>query len=367
TADLYTPSALKQKHAGILYTLDDSSAIADKPYKKSFQLFNFHSSRPAIDDPEFSYSLLSDNVLSSFTNQLTYMYNRSDLSHALSFDAAYGGWFAFFNTGAAYNFNRNIDTAVGKTVQYNTAKIQLGSSIPLQWIGKRTSKYLNIGGNFTWEQLYYRGIGKNVFDNKALQYLTLFASWSNANQQAQKHIHPRWAQAISLSYRKAYTFINSKKFVANTAWYFPGLFPTHSLVINGSYQQRDRFPDIFSNTFSYSRGYLSLSTRRMYKVGVNYHFPIVYPDAGLGNIVFIQRIRANGFYDYTSSKARVNGILTEIKNRSTGAEIYFDTKVWNALPVTLGFRYSRLLDKDLRNPGAVNRWEIILPVGLIPN
>ena len=110
-----------------------------------------------------------------------------------------------------------------------------------------------------------------------------------------------------------------------------------------------------------------MSTRRMYKWGVNYHFPLCYPDGGIPGVIYFQRIRANGFYDYNSARARVNGVLTNIVNRSAGTEIYFDTKVWNSLPVTIGVRYSRLLDADLLNPGVKNRWEIILPVGLIPN
>ena len=105
----------------------------------------------------------------------------------------------------------------------------------------------------------------------------------------------------------------------------------------------------------------------MFKMGVNYHFPIVYPDWGFANLLFFQRIRANAFYDYTNAKARVNNLLTEIKSRSTGAEIYFDTKWWNAFPVSFGIRFSHLLDTDLVNPLVKNRWEIIIPIGLIPD
>ena len=60
-------------------------------------------------------------------------------------------------------------------------------------------------------------------------------------------------------------------------------------------------------------------------------------------------------------------MLTDIKNRSTGGELYFDTKVWNALPVTVGLRFSHLLDTDRFNPAVKNRWEIIIPIGLIPD
>ena len=104
----------------------------------------------------------------------------------------------------------------------------------------------------------------------------------------------------------------------------------------------------------------------MYKLGANYHFPLLYPDWGFGNMIFFQRVRANAFYDHTIAHARVNGILTDIKNRSAGAEIYFDTKAWNALPVSFGFRFSHLLDRDLQNPGVKNLWEFIVPIGLIP-
>ncbi|MEO6538818.1 MAG: hypothetical protein ABIT07_11815, partial [Ferruginibacter sp.] len=109
------------------------------------------------------------------------------------------------------------------------------------------------------------------------------------------------------------------------------------------------------------------STRRMYKLGINYELPLLYPDWGFGNIIFFQRLRANFFYDYTNARARLNGKLTDIINRSTGTELYFDTKVWNALPVSFGVRFARLLDTDLRHPGARNRWEIIVPINLIPN
>ena len=366
TPDLYTEVSLRKKGAGILYAFTDTTSAVTN-YKKSFRLFNFHSWRPEVSDPEYSYNLYSDNVLSSFSNSVRYTFNRSDRSHTLGIYEAFAGWFPVLRLGAEHGFNRSIDTAVGKSVQFNSAKLNAGVSIPLSFAGRRTSKYLTFGGGYNMEQLYYRGIGKNVFDNKSLKYANAFLSFSNASRQARQHINPRWAQSFSLSYRDAFTLINSHKFVGNSSFYFPGLFSNHSLVINASYQKRDTLRDLFSNTFSYSRGYEALSTRRMYKLGANYHFPLLYPDWGFGNIIFFQRIRANVFYDHTIAHARVNRILTDIKNRSAGAEIYFDTKVWNALPASFGVRFSHLLDRDLRNPGVKNLWEFIVPIGLIPD
>lgn len=373
----YTDSMSKFKGEGALYTLNDSSfeqrstgSIKNDVtrYRKSLHLFNFHSWRPVVNDPEFGYTVYSDNVLSSLSSNITYTYNRSDRSHTLGFSGAFAGWFTVLSVGAEESFNRTVDTAFGKSVSYNSAKASAGISIPLRFVAGRTSKFLNFGGGYNVEQYYYRGVGKNIFRNKAVNYMNAFLNFSNANQQAKQHINPRWAQALSFNYRNGFgDFSRSHKFVANSSFYFPGLFVNHSLVINAAYQNRDTFPDLFSKIFSYSRGYEALSTRQMYKIGANYHFPIVYPDWGFANILYFQRIRANAFYDYTNAKARVNNVLTEIINRSTGGEIYFDTKIWNALPVSFGVRFSHLLDTDLLNPLVKNRWEIIIPIGLIPN
>lgn len=366
TPDLYTPAALqKNAGAGVLYQVTETKNPVVK-YRKTSRLFNFHSWRPVVDDPEYGYSFYSDNVLSSFSNSLYYTFNRSDRSHTVGFAASYAGWYPVLNVLAEHSFNRSLDTAVGKPVQFNAAKLEASVTLPLRFVGGRSNKFVNLGAGYNIEPVYYTGIGKNAFTNRALNYVNSFLTFTNQSRQAKQNIFPHWAQAISLSYRDAFTFVNSHKLVGNSSFYFPGLFANHSLVINGAYQKRDSFPDIFSKTFSYSRGYEALSTRRMYKFGVNYHFPVAYPDWGFANALFFQRIRANTFYDHTNAKARVNGVLTEILNRSAGAELYIDFKVLNALPLSIGVRFAHLLDTDLTYPGTRNRWELIIPIGIIP-
>lgn len=369
--DNYTPALNRLPGAGMLSRMDNEEEagklLAVTRYRKSFRLFNFHSWRPVVDDPEYGYTFFSDNVLSNFNNALTYTYNRTDMSHTLGFTSTYAGWFPLLSVGVEESFNRTVDTAIGKSVHFNAATVKGGFSIPLRFVGGRTNKFVSLGAGYNMEQYYYRGVGKNVFTNKSINYINAFFNFSNVSQQARQHINPRWAQTLSVNYRDAVNLSKSYKLVAHASLYFPGLFPNHSLVINSAYQTRDTMPDLFSKVFAYSRGYEALSTRRMYKLGVNYHFPILYPDWGFANLLFFQRIRANAFYDHTNAKARVNNVLTEIMNRSTGAEVYFDTKIWNALPVSFGVRFSHLLDTDLLNPLVKNRWEIIIPIGLIPN
>jgi hypothetical protein len=337
-------------------------------YNKLIGLFNFHSARPFADDPEFGYTFYSDNVLSNFHSELSYTYNRNEQSHAVGYDFVYSGLYPFLRAGITRTFNREVDTgsAMVKTVNYNATKFNAGLNIPLRFINGRTFKFLNIGGGYNEESLPFldeKGLG-----TRPLKYLNTYFVFSNRSREARQFINPQWAQSLTVTYRDAFNLIDNHKLVADAALYFPGLFKNHSIVIDGAFQKRDTLSDFFSKTFSFPRGYQELNQRRMYKLGVNYHFPLCYPDWGFGNIIFFQRIRMNAFYDYGSSLTKFsNGSLREIKTRSTGAEIFFDTKFWNALPVNFGVRYSRLLDKDLLNPGAVNRWEIILPLNIIPN
>jgi hypothetical protein len=51
--------------------------------------------------------------------------------------------------------------------------------------------------------------------------------------------------------------------------------------------------------------------------------------------------------------------------RSTGSAIFFDTKWWNQLPLSLGFRFSYLLDRDLFGGSGRGRFEFVLPVNIL--
>jgi hypothetical protein len=344
----------------------NEAVVADvKKYKELPHLFNLHSRRPGYTDPVYSYTFYSENTLNNLQSEVKYAYNKNEKSHSFSSSINYAKYFPVFTLGASTSFNRNVQVQ-STLYSFNSAKLYTGFYIPLRSINGQSSKSLTFGSYFNTEQLLYNGIGKNILKNKSFQYTNSFVQFSNIMQQAKMQIYPRFAQSIAVTFRDAMTFLKSKKLVINSNFYFPGLFKTHSIVVNASLQKRDTLSDIFSRTFSYARGYGALSTRSMYKVGFNYHLPLLYPDLGIANILFLQRLRANVFYDYAITTARVNSVLTNIKSNSIGAELYFDGKIWNAFPINIGLRYTKLLQKDLLNPQVIQKWEIILPLDIIP-
>ena len=102
----------------------------------------------------------------------------------------------------------------------------------------------------------------------------------------------------------------------------------------------------------------------MWRLSANYHLPLIYPDWGFGNILYLQRIRANAFYDLTRVYSRNK--FTTADQRSVGGEIYFDTNWWNQYPLTFGFRISARLDDDLVTGQRGAFFEFILPVSILP-
>ena len=98
----------------------------------------------------------------------------------------------------------------------------------------------------------------------------------------------------------------------------------------------------------------------MWRLSANYHFPIVYLDWGFANILYVQRIRGNAFFDFERVYSKNKAVTRDL--RSVGGELYFDTKWWNEYPLTFGVRFSHLLDNELNGSTQKNVFGILVPI-----
>jgi hypothetical protein len=326
-------------------------------YKQAGHLFRFHSWRPYYEDPDFSYSIYSNNILNTFSTELFYHYNQDDKSNGVGVNLLYGGFYPFINGGIENTFDQPV-VINNHAAEIDKLEARIGLSLPFNFSGGRTIKNLNIGTNYVFEQQFPKG--SDSIQKENFSYLHHYLSWSHFTPQAVQHIYPRLGYSFSMNYRYAISLYNSYQFIGNAFIYLPGFFPTHSVVLNGSFQQRDTTNIIFSNSFANARGYDDYYLSRMWRASVNYHFPIVYPDWGFGNILYFQRIRGNAFYDFEKVYSK-NKTTTE-DLRSVGGEIYLDTKWWNEYPLTFGFRYSYLLDSELTGSNQKSVFEILIPI-----
>lgn len=357
-------TALGQTNAELLEKVPYDSLSVVK-YPKSFRLLNFHSIEPGINDPLYKLSLISENILNTLQSDVSFTYNRAEKYKEISVEGTYGGWFSYLSGGVNYFIDRST-LYHNHLVQFNQFEPFAGFNIPLNLSKGRSFTQVNFGSQFVYSRGIFRGNFKDSLSS-SYSYSSNFLNFSNEIQKASQQIFPSFAQSISLSYKKAIQTVDGFQFMANGNFYFPGFSPTHSLVLNGAWMQKDSLNQInFSNAFPFSRGYQALNFYRMFKWGINYHLPIAFPDKGFGNILYLVRVRSNLFYDDT----RVNDFYQNRNSyslafRSAGTEITFDTKWWNEVNISFGLRYSRLLDNDIYGAKGSNRWEIILPVNIL--
>jgi hypothetical protein len=235
--------------------------------------------------------------------------------------------------------------------------------LPLNLTGGKQYRYLTLSSTLNYNNVRWQGIGQKLLRNQDFTYLRTRLVYTGQIQKARQHIYPRFAQALIADYRTMVDDHKAWQMLLSGSLYLPGLSTNHSLVLTAAWQGRDTARQYsFSNSFPFSRGYDAVNYPRMWRLGANYHFPIVYPDLGFGQLLYFLRIRGNAFYDYTVGKSLRTGLTRNFN--STGGELFFDTRVWNQLPVTFGIRYSRLLDSELVGTTQPNRWEFILPVNL---
>lgn len=357
--------ALTKSNANEL-SLIPNEKLPVKRYSKLTGLINFHSVQPDVNDPEYTITLLGENILNTFQSNLAVTYNRAEQWKRVSFSAISGSLFPYISGGVNYTMDRR-GLYHGKVVYWNEIEPFAGLSVDLNLSKNRSSTRLNFGTSYTYNQRYFQGVYKDSLAANSYGYLNNILFFSHQSQQSKQQIFPAFAQTLTINYKTAVSRYKGSQFMADANIYLPGFLRNHSLVLNAAFLAKDTMNQLnFSSSFPFSRGYSSINLHQMFKWGATYHLPLFYPDAGIANIIYFSRIRGNVFYDETDANDFYSsGGVFKANFRSVGGEVYFDTKWWNQAVLTFGIRYSHLLDPDIFGTnGNSNRWELILPVNI---
>lgn len=358
---LYAGSAMPTSVIAELSSQTHSFQVSD--YKKSFRLLNIHSWRPYYDRPEYSFTLYGQNVLNTFSSELAYTFNENEKSHKLSYDGAYGATYLQPVFGASQTWDRTARLNRDTLLHWNEWLAYAGLRLPFNFTEGKQFRNLTLQATLNRNTVQWTGIAKNFLRDAGFTYIDLRMVYAGQIQRAVQQIFPRWGQSFQTRYRKTLGSTKTWQMLVSGALFLPGFSLTHNLVLTGAIQSRDTLNQYgFSDNFPFSRGYRAVNFPRMYKLGVNYHFPVAYPDWGFGQLVYFQRIRLNAFYDLSVAKSLRTG--RQFHFGTLGGELFFDTRWWNQEPVSFGFRFSRLLDQEFSGRTKANYWEIILPVSL---
>ncbi|MDH6358130.1 hypothetical protein [Parabacteroides sp. PF5-9] len=345
-------------------------AFHPKPYRKGVHTFNIHSWAPFYYDvsdvisggtDDFSTivrpgaMVLSQNALNSAIVQAGWFY--SDKHHHGKLDFTYKGWYPVVNLsveygGDAYKLGWQ-ENEEGRQVirQIPTDRHQLEAEarlyIPFNFTRNHYIRGLQpiITYNFTNNQYQEKESGK--FRN--FQYVLAELHHYNYRRQAVQDILPRWGYQLRLQYLA--TPMSKENFgelyATRLTTYWPGIVRSHSLMIRAGYQYQnvdDKTLYIPKRLLDKTRGYDYLTrTRQQLQLKADYALPLFYPDWNLGAFVYIKRVRANLFFDYTRNQPE-KGYKWQTQS-AYGGDLLFD---WNVIrmnyPLVLGVRMIQPID-----------------------
>ncbi|QJB39226.1 hypothetical protein HF324_15700 [Chitinophaga oryzae] len=344
--------------SGNILDIVPNDSLPVRKYGLFTRPFNFHSWVPSFNEPNYSISLLGENILNTTNTTIGYNYNRNEGYSDVSASFTFGGWLPYLNTGVDYIFNRNTVVPNLGRIYWNELTWHAGLSVPLNLSSGLFSRSLLIGSDYNILHRYPQGNFK--FKNDNLQYLSSRLLFNNMRIKAKQNIYSHFGQYVALYYNHSLGNPFATQFYGRIDQYLPGFSRNHNIVLQAAFQQRDQdFNYTFTDNFVYARGYNTPFYDRVYKLGANYHLPLAYPDWGFAQILYFSRVRGNLFYDYSVARDFVNN--KNNRYTSAGAELFLDTRIGNALPFTCGVRFSHLFDKDPVD-NAQNRVDFIVPL-----
>ena len=305
--------------------------FTDTTFHSLKNIFNFHSWRPHYIAPLYSVTAYGNNLLNTTTTELQYTFNENEKSHTMGGSFIYGGLYPLINLAANYTFHRYLIVDSLKH-HFNQSDIQLGFSIPFSFIKKNNYSSFLLQNSIHNKQLFFNdNTPKKVMPQH--WYLVHKIQYSTQKQAAKMQIFPQWALYSSLQFRHTLSKKPYSQLLAQLSLHVPALSNTHSIQLNHVAQINNNSTNFFASRLPFARGYESFNTKSSFTHSFNYHLPLCYPDWGFANIFYVQRVRANVFYDntFTSNKMMKH-------NSSAGVEMYADTKWWNQHPLSFGIR-----------------------------
>ncbi|MFA5815662.1 MAG: hypothetical protein WC865_08590 [Bacteroidales bacterium] len=317
-------TAIIQRATGefpVIYS-DTIQTVAIKQYNKITHLLRLHSWSPLFLNPD-SYQispgvvLMSQNDLSTLTCWAGYQYNKTDLSHNLLGSLRYTGLYPVLEMDYSRKY-RNPDPESDSTGKFPGAYwqfLRLGSGIPLNFSSGAWSR--KIQPTLFFEQVSYLLDRDSEYNNSAWMAGFSFSS-ALLRKTSYRDLFPKWGVSMNFSYFKAFSLAKrGNNMTGRIILYLPGLLPNSSLRILNSASLLT-FDQFLNSIQDFPRGQVVYQARDRYNLKIDYSFPISYPDYHLSWLIYINRIKADLFFDAGTQLYVTNWFM------STGLDLTFD-------------------------------------------
>ena len=332
-------------------------------YHKGAHLFHFHSWLPLYASiPEFTgevsnlpvnlgLMLFSQNLLSTFTSSIGYYYSQG--YHYFAPHFTWRGWYPVFEfSGELGGPRRSLPLPEGETLPDNGSpyyEYRVRTYVPLIFNRGRIISYLTPQVEYEHMATYY---SSGDLIRQGLDYIHFRLYMSRFLRSSLRDLYSRWGQYLSITYTITPGDPGQLGSLFSIAGglYLPGIANHHHLLFKGGYQKQN--PQIFYlpiNRITFPRGYPNAVSGEISSFSADYAFPVAYPDLSLGPVLYLKRLRADLFHDWSYGKNifEGNGRRYTGSYRSTGVEILADFHIGRIIfPISAGLRVGYLHERS---------------------
>ncbi len=362
-------SLTAQEGGNILEDIQDTTFVVGKfrPFLKS--PINLHSWNPVIENPNYGINLTSENIMSTAKATAGFEYNSNEKSWKTSGTFSYGALYPIFDIGFSHG-ERNSELIYSESnTRYNGKWreniISGGVRIPFNLSSGNYTTKMQLGGAYQYRDLQFKDEITNPLRNENFGAVSVAYGFERFQRGAKQFVAPRFGQTLSILYDQTINTTRNEgsKFQVDGGLYFPGLFKNHSFFTFGSYKKEDITDSYrFQDNFFPSRGYNndifvdgrfdSNAYDDIYRVSLNYAFPLGFPDLSLGSIAYVRGVKATLFYDHTEAMFGREKVFM----RSAGVDISLDVPLFRLLQPEFIVRFVNRF--DLPNAGQKSNFNV---------
>ncbi|MEG2727733.1 MAG: hypothetical protein RSA26_01530 [Mucinivorans sp.] len=312
--DLFSSPARLKWRAPAVDTIYERDTLAHsktqvKPYRRFPHMFNVHSWAPISFDGDY---LMEDRSMRLALGATVFL--QSDLSDLEGF-ATYGwanerNWLKghFVYKGLPLTISLDAEYGGGDQSIYgnvNVAEPELyfsaGAtlSLPLNLSSGNSMRLFQPTFSVHYANALLWDYGQKKYD---LGYAHYQASlwWSSARRMAYRSLVPRLGYALRLNAAGAFDRRFSTLWSIWARGYFPGVAPNHAITLKAGAQYQKLADLNFTSKVITPRGAIdNQATTRYWAATFDYAAPIAYPDWGIDGVIFLRRIWAGVFSDFS--------------------------------------------------------------------
>ena len=315
--------ALAEQEPGVVVFADSTTSYPSGKYHKGSHLFNFHSWAPLFVDPgDYQFlpgvSLMSQNLLGTTETILGYDWDAAERTGRFTARHSFQGWYpvidlrlTYGNRASDYGLIRTLVNQQGVVVgqdtlmqRYTWQETQAEATIrqPLRLDKGRFNRMLQPEVRYGFNHYKGNRSAPDNFRGGNFHFLSYRLYFHQLLRQSYLDMYPDFGVVLDATYRHSPggSLQTGELAALQSVLYLPGIHKNHGLRLYGGSQTKTHAGAVgFSDVVRYARGWGRIATTGILTGGADYKLPLGYPDVNLFGVLYIRRLQAVLFGDYT--------------------------------------------------------------------